>query len=462
MLGRSIDFSKMQAGKVDLAIADFSLRDELGEILRALALRASRKGLDLICDVGDEIPDELVGDAGRLRQILVNLIENAIKFTAEGEVVVKVALGPGGGLLFSVRDTGIGVSAQKHALIFEAFAQEDTSTTRTYGGTGLGLTIAARLAGLMGGTISLESELGQGSTFTLRAPFARKPGSASALPEALRPGTRVLVIHDSATGRALISDWIRGWGAAATCTDDPDFSLKTLSSGVALGKPYAAVLVDERTTCQDGSPLSAAIRAREELCGARIILLSSGERPSSGGAVEEPHDARLRKPIFRHQLHDVMVALLTVRQHGAALPTVPPGATHSSTTSSRGRILVAEDNEFNAILLNAILSKHGFDVHVARDGEDALAHAESEQFDVLLLDLHMPRLDGFKVIASIRARERRSGGHLWVIAVTARSRTEDRDRCLAAGMDDFVTKPIGQDLLLAALDRRSAPPVEAT
>jgi len=457
-----LDFSKMQAGKVDLAIADFSLRDELGEILRALALRASRKGLDLICDVGDEIPDELVGDAGRLRQILVNLIENAIKFTAEGEVVVKVALGPGGGLLFSVRDTGIGVSAQKHALIFEAFAQEDTSTTRTYGGTGLGLTIAARLAGLMGGTISLESELGQGSTFTLRAPFARKPGSASALPEALRPGTRVLVIHDSATGRALISDWIRSWGAAATCTDDPDFSLKTLSSGVALGKPYAAVLVDERTTCQDGSPLSAAIRAREELCGARIILLSSGERPSSGGAVEEPHDARLRKPIFRHQLHDVMVALLTVRQHGAALPTVPPGATHSSTTSSRGRILVAEDNEFNAILLNAILSKHGFDVHVARDGEDALAHTESEQFDVLLLDLHMPRLDGFKVIASIRARERRSGGHLWVIAVTARSRTEDRDRCLAAGMDDFVTKPIGQDLLLAALDRRSAPPVEAT
>jgi signal transduction histidine kinase/DNA-binding response OmpR family regulator len=456
-----LDFSKMQAGKVDLAISDFFLRVELGEILRALALRASRKGLHLICDVGDDIPDELVGDAGRLRQILVNLIENAINFTAEGEVVVRVAMGPDGAFLFSVRDTGIGVSPRKHALIFEAFAQEDTSTTRSYGGTGLGLTIAARLAGLMGGRISLESEPGHGSTFTLHASFARKPGSAAVLPEALRPGTRVLVIHNSATGRALISDWIRGWGAEATCTDDPDFSLRTLRSGVALGQPYAAVLVDEGTTCQGGCPLSAAIRAREELCDARIILLSSGERGSSGGAAEEPHDARLRKPIFRHQLHDAIAAMLTVQQHGVALPSVLPGAKRSSTTSSSGRILVAEDNEFNAILLNAILSKHGFDVQVARDGEDTLAHAESEQFDVLLLDLHMPRLDGFKLIATIRARERRIGGHLWVVAVTARSRMEDRDRCLAAGMDDFLTKPIGPDQLLAALDRRLARPVEA-
>jgi CheY-like chemotaxis protein len=228
-----------------------------------------------------------------------------------------------------------------------------------------------------------------------------------------------------------------------------------------MGKPYAAVLVDEGMTCQGGCPLSAAIRAREELCGARIILLSSGERRSSSGAVEEPHDARLRRPIFRHQLHDAIAAMLTVRQHGVSLPSVVPGAERSSTTSSRGRILVAEDNEFNAILLNAVLSKHGFDVRVARDGEDALAHAESGQFDVLLLDLHMPRLDGFKVIASIRAREGRSGGHLWVVAVTARSRMEDRDRCLAAGMDDFLTKPIGRDQLLAALDRRLARPVEA-
>ena len=458
-----LDFSKMQAGKVDLAIADFSLRVELGEILRALALRASRKGLDLICDVGDEVPDELVGDAGRLRQILVNLIENAIKFTAEGEVVVKVALGPDGALSFSVRDTGIGVSAQKHALIFEAFAQEDTSTTRTYGGTGLGLTIAARLAGLMGGTISLESELGHGSTFTLRAPFARKPGTAVAVPEVLRASARLLVIQNSATSRTLISDWIRGWGAAATCTDDADFALESLRSGMALQTPYAAVLVDEGTTFRDRTPLSVAIRSDQEFRATGIILLSSGERRSSRGAVDEPHDARLRKPIFAHQLRDAIAAMLTVRAHGhETLPPALPGARRSLTTLSRGRILVAEDNEFNAILLNAILSKHGFDVQLARNGEDALAHAESEQFDVLLLDLHMPRLDGFKVISRIRARERRSGGHLWVIAVTARSRMEDRDRCLAAGMDDFVTKPIGRDLLLAALDRRSAPPVEAT
>ena len=457
-----LDFSKMQAGKVDLAIADFSLRSELGEILRALALRASRKGLDLICDVGDQIPDELVGDAGRLRQILVNLIENAIKFTAEGEVVVKVALGPGGAVLFSVRDTGIGVSAQKHALIFEAFAQEDTSTTRTYGGTGLGLTIAARLAGLMGGTISLESELGHGSTFTLRAPLARKPDAAALVPPVLRAGTRLLVIQNSATSRTLISDWVHAWGAAATCTDDPDFALTSLRSGVALQTPYAAVLVDEGTTCRDGTALSVAIRSCQELCVTGIILLSSAERRSSGGAVDEPHDARLRKPLFGHQLHDAIAAMLIVREHGPErLAPGLPGAKRSSTTLSRGRVLVAEDNEFNAILLNAILSKHGFDVQLARNGEDALAHAESEQFDVLLLDLHMPRLDGFKVISSIRARERRSGGHLWVIAVTARSRMEDRDRCLAAGMDDFVTKPIGRDLLLAALDRRSAPPVEA-
>ena len=179
-------------------------------------------------------------------------------------------------------------------------------------------------------------------------------------------------------------------------------------------------------------------------------------------AVEEPHDARLRKPIFAHQLHGLIAAMPTLRERDAEIAlTVLPGARVLPTTSSRGRILVAEDNEFNAILMNAILSKHGFDVQIARDGEEALARAESDQFDILLLDLHMPRLDGFRVIARIRARERGSGGHLWVIAVTARSRLEDRDRCLAAGMDDFVTKPIGRDLLLAALDRRLAAPVEA-
>ena len=451
-----LDFSKIQAGKADLAVAEFSLRSELGETLSALALRAHRKGLELICDVDHEVPDELVGDAGRLRQILVNLIGNAIKFTAHGEVVVKVVIEPGGALRFAVRDTGIGISAQKHALIFEAFAQEDTSTTRTYGGTGLGLTIAARLAGLMGGSISVESEPGHGSTFTLVAPFERKSEVGVTLPKALRPGARVLIVDDSATSREVMSNWIRGWGAFVASVDDGDAALKALTDGVTFGTPYAVVLVDEGTPCQYGGTVSAAIRARRELRGAGIVLLSSSELGGSNEHAEEPHDARLRKPVFERQLHDGITAMLTLRSREAdAFPTASPRELGASVATSRGRVLVAEDNEFNAILLKEILTKRGFDVELARDGHEALTRVEGERFDVLLLDLHMPRLDGFGVIASIRAREARNGGHIWVIAATARSRKEDRDRCLAAGVDDFVTKPIRRDELWAALNRAS-------
>lgn len=239
-----------------------------------------------------------------------------------------------------------------------------------------------------------------------------------------------------------------------TSTADGDSALKVLADGLTVGMPFAVVLVDEGTACQDGRALSAAIRARRDLRGSGILLLSSGERDGANEHAEEPHDARLRKPVFAHQLADAISAMLTLRPRDAdPFSTVSPTEPGAPVATSRGRVLVAEDNEFNALLLKEILTKRGFHVEVARDGLEALTRAETERFDVLLLDLHMPKLDGFAVIASIRERERLTGGHLWVIAATARSRKEDRDRCLSAGMDDFVTKPIRTEALWAALNR---------
>ncbi len=460
-----LDFSKIEAGKLELDRADFSLRSAVGETLRTLAMRAHRKGLELASHVEPDVPDPLVGDSNRLRQVLLNLVGNAIKFTERGEVVVRAGCidvahpGEDVRLRFAVTDTGIGIPPEKQEMIFRAFEQEDSSTTRRYGGTGLGLTIAARLAALMGGTISVESEPGRGSTFTFTARFGRRPGApgdAAVRPPVLLDDLRVLVVDDNATNRHILQGWLRQWRMEPEARGDSLSALDALWHGVASGRPYPLVLLDSRMPDTDGMALAAMIRERAELAGTRIILLTSGDLPGDPARFRELRiDAHLLKPVQEEELLDATYGAMSRAAGGAASPPPPagPAPPDSAPGSVPLRILAAEDNEFNAQLLMLVLGRHRHRVRLANDGREALALATGSPFDLVLLDIHLPGLDGFQVVRAIREHEGKTGGHLPVIALTARSRPEDRERCLAAGMDEFLSKPVLPAELLATIDR---------
>jgi PAS domain S-box-containing protein len=492
-----LDFAKIEAGKLELDSADFSLRAAVGDTLRALAVRAHKKGLELIYQVQPDVPDALVGDAGRLRQILLNLVGNAIKFTERGEVVVSVGMtndearksnggrtGPASALdirdssffrhssfvilHFEVKDTGIGIPPEKQARIFQAFEQEDTSTTRKYGGTGLGLTIAARLVALIGGDITVDSVPGQGSTFAFTARFGLQPRPAS-VAGVSDPGYNqlrdmsVLIVDDNATNRHILEEWLRGYAMAPTAAGDGAMAMAALWQGVAQGRPYPLVLLDGRMPDIDGLALAAKIRQQAELAATRIILLTSGDRPGDlARARQLGISANLLKPL---QQRELMETILRVMGHTtqdketwsqgdketAAGDLVSPRLPVSLSRCLH--VLVAEDNDFNRDLLEHMLGRLGLSAAMAVNGREALALLEREPFDLLLLDIHMPELDGFQVVGAIRGRERTSGGHLPVIALTARSRKEDRERCLRAGMDEYLAKPFNAADLWAAIDR---------
>ena len=506
-----LDFSKIEAGKLELDSADFSLRGALGETLRALAVRAHRKGLELVCHVQPNVPDAVVGDAGRLRQVLLNLIGNAIKFTEKGEVVVtlegeshsaecdelraqaNIGSAPGTAfcdLRFTVRDTGIGISPDKQEKIFRAFEQEDTSTTRKYGGTGLGLSIASRLAALMGGKITVESVLGRGSAFTFTARFGCKahlPEAAAARPFTPIRDLKVLVVDDNATNRQILVEWLRGWQMEATPAADGAAAMDALWHAVAQDQPHGLALLDARMPDMDGLTLAARIRQRVALSACRMILLTSGDRPGDLARYRELHiDAHLLKPVQQDELLATIYRVMSRTAADEEITSEELKERDSESSSvysslplpvslpaSRSlRILLAEDNEFNAQHLERLLVLWGHHVQLAQNGRQALArlgiyNQESEvrsqssrdgssltpEFDLLLLDIHMPELDGFQVVQAIRTCEAAVGGHLPVIALTARSRKEDRKRCLAAGMDDYLSKPIKTADLLTAINR---------
>jgi PAS domain S-box-containing protein len=489
-----LDFSKIEAGKMELDCGGFSLRAALGDVLRAQAVPAHNKGLELICHVGPDVPDELVGDAGRLRQVLLNLIGNAVKFTDRGEVVVEVARLPESGvppvpdsesratlLRFAVRDTGIGIPREKQGAIFRAFEQEDASTTRKYGGTGLGLTIASRLAEMMGGSITVDSEPGKGSTFTFTARFGQQSHSQEPVPAQPPVSLRdlpVLVVDDNATNRRILEEWLRTWRMSPVAVADGVAALDALWHGAADGRPYALLLLDARMPDADGLALAAQVRRRAEFSATRIILLTSGDRPGDQARGRELRlDAYLLKPVQQDELRETIHQVMS-RAADAAPPSGPAGEREQPPAAPAERslrVLLAEDNEFNALLMEQLLSRRGHAVRVAGDGREALALARSGHFDLLLLDVHMPFLDGFGVIRALREHERarahgeseiEPGGRLPVIALTARSRKEDRERCLAAGMDEYLAKPVVTAELWAAIARvtpASAParPIDA-
>ncbi|AKU93828.1 diguanylate cyclase/phosphodiesterase (GGDEF & EAL domains) with PAS/PAC sensor(s) [Labilithrix luteola] len=465
-----LDFSKIAAGKLALDEVDFWVRAEIGDTLRALAARAHRKGLELICHVHPDVPDALYGDAGRVRQVLMNLVGNAIKFTAQGEVVVEVAIDPERSstdprkdvvsLSFEIRDTGIGIAQDKQVAIFRAFEQADASTTRRYGGTGLGLTISAQIAALMGGVITVESELGRGSTFTFTARFARsqqteQPSMAS--PRILE-GLEVLIIDDNETNRGILLEWFKNWRMQPTAVGDAKAAFRELSQGEKRGRPYSLVLLDGRLPDVDGITLAEQIAAQYG-SSKRLILLSSDDNPLLAARAKEVGiRAYLLKPTQQSALLETIWVVMSTTTRKAAGGLVSEGeskdaAAGSQVVSTPLRILVAEDNELNAALLETLLRKRGHRAQFAEDGSVALKRAQESKFDLVLLDLHMPEMDGFEVVRAIRERERSTGKHLPIIALTARSSNRDRDRCLAAGMDDFLPKPIEAEALWAALAR---------
>jgi PAS domain S-box-containing protein len=469
ILNDLLDFSKIEAGKLELDPADFALREMLGDTLRTLATRAHKKGLELISNMEADAPDALIGDATRVRQVLLNLIGNAIKFTESGEVVVhvEVAALPAPDeqvwLRFTVSDTGVGIPPDKQETIFRAFEQQDPSTTRKYGGTGLGLTIAARLVAMMGGSISVQSEPDRGSTFAFTARFGLQPHPPAPVadkPPAALDELPVLIVDDNATNRSILQQWLRGWHMQPAAVSNGLAALDALWHAATAGGPYPLLLLDAHMPDTDGLTLAATIRDRSELAATRIILLSSAHHSGAVDRIGELRiDAQLLKPLQQGELLETIYRVMSRTSADPAMADrqtpAPDGAAAITPSVATLQILVAEDNEFNAQLLRQLLIRRGHRVRVATNGREALSLTQVGVFDLLLLDLHMPELDGFQVVRAVREREQTSGRHLPVIALTARSRLEDRRRCLAAGMDEFLSKPVRSAELWAAIDRVS-------
>jgi PAS domain S-box-containing protein len=457
-----LDFSKIEAKKLYLDAVDFSLRDRLGDMMKALALRAQEKGLELACHIPPDVPDELNGDPGRLQQILVNLIGNAIKFTGEGEVVADIALEALTDgevrLHFAVRDTGIGIPANKQQLIFEAFAQADASTTRQYGGTGLGLTISSCLVQMMNGRIWVESKLGEGSTFHFTARFRRARGPLSSLavlpPESIH-GLMVLVVDDNATNRFIIQEMLVAWKMKPTAVDGGLEALAEMKRAAALGEPYSLVLLDAMMPGMDGFSLADEIRRHPELAGAVLMMLSSAGQPADTARCRELGIATyMTKPIKQSEL---LNSILTARNAITAVPEPPPRAALASE-QRRLRILLVEDNLVNQRLALRLLEKQGHGITVANNGKEAVEvlAAADRPFDVVLMDLQMPEMGGIEATKLIRQREQNTGRHVQIIAMTAHALKGDRERCLEAGMDDYVSKPVRPEELFGALARLDA------
>jgi PAS domain S-box-containing protein len=461
-----LDFSKIEARKLHLEVVEFSLRDSLGDTMKALAVRAQQKGLELACHILPDVPDAVAGDPTRLRQVIVNLVGNAIKFTEKGEVVVSVSLVPcplsladdeGQGTIelhFAVRDTGIGIPPEKQRAIFEAFSQADASTTRHYGGTGLGLTISARLVEMMGGRLRVESEAGRGSTFHFTVRFG--PATAAAASRAVsRPDSLqdlpVLVVDDNDTNRLILHEMLTNWRMRPTAVSGAEGAMEALRRAAAAGEPFALVLLDAMMPGVDGFTLAGQIKQSPELAGAVLLMLSSAGRPEDAARCRRLGIAiYLTKPVKQSELLD---AILTARHEvvGEAEPHVPEGVSPAGTR--RLRVLLAEDNVVNQKLAVRLLERAGHTAAVVGSGRQAIEALAREPFDLVLMDVQMPEMGGFEATAVIRRGEEATGRHMPIIAMTAHAMKGDRERCLQAGMDDYVAKPVRAQDLFDALAR---------
>ena len=494
-----LDFSKIEAGKLELDPHEFLLRDSLGETLRALAQRADSKGLELAAHIAPNVPDSLIGDSGRLRQIIVNLVGNAIKFTESGEVVVEVALaGPGVGqvsnlptpssaaasvmrasaengivparngqvenlphevaLHFIVRDTGIGIPHEKLDRIFNEFEQADGTTTRRFGGTGLGLAISRRLVSLMHGQVWVESEVGRGSSFhfTARLELQSHQHADDQLVPVMLENMRVLVVDDNATNRRILEEMLKNWRMRPTVVSNADDALRELVASVASGEPFPLVLLDGHMPDTDGFTLAEHIRNRPELLSSTMMMLTSGGQLGDVARCRELGIAAyLIKPITQSDLFDKIVQVLdraNILKPSAATVDATSVVPIITPTDSPMRVLLVEDNIVNQRLAVRLLEKRGHQAILTGNGIEALEALAAGEFDAVLMDLQMPRMGGLEATAEIRRRENGTSRHIPIIAMTAHAMKGDREECLAAGMDAYLSKPILAEELYRTLE----------
>ncbi|KRE78946.1 PAS domain S-box protein [Arthrobacter sp. Soil762] len=453
-----LDLSKLEAGKVDLDIAAFDPRLLVEEVAGLLSESARVKGLELIAFCRPDVPALLSGDAGRIRQVLLNLASNAVKFTPAGEVSVRVQpvdqhpRGPA--VRFDVRDTGIGIEPEQHRRLFESFSQADSSTTRRYGGTGLGLAISRRLTEVMGGEIGLTSAPGEGSTFWFVLPLQPAAASVGSEEAAVRSpdlltGVRVLIVDDNATNRLVLETQLRAWNMDADTVGDARTALDRCRQAVIAGRPFEVVVLDMCMPEMDGLELARAIRADRVLAPASLIMLTSSPQLDPAELAAAGVREWLMKPVRSSELYDRLLRLSGGAQtaEGLAARRMP----EVQSLPSRGRILVVEDNEVNQLVAREMVKRLGYLVDVVPDGAEAVSAVAAAPYAAVLMDCHMPVMDGFEATRTIRKSD--GTKHLPIIAMTASALDEDRERCLAAGMDDYLTKPVDPAALEAALDR---------
>ena len=472
-----LDFSKIESGKMNIENIEFSLEHMMRDTMKSLAMRAHQKHLELLLHIAPDVPDHVFGDPGRLRQVIVNLVGNAIKFTETGEIEVSVARETGAGeglarLRFSVRDTGIGIPQEKFQTIFESFSQADTSTTRKYGGTGLGLTISAQIIALMGSAIELSSVVRSGTTFHFvldmpivsNSPLAeyQHTGNLAALP--------VLVADDNATNRRLLQQMLSNWKMQPAVVASGEEALRELQRAAKAGAPYSLAILDVQMPDMDGFTLAEKLRQHPEFAGATVMMLTSeGQRGDAARCRELGVAGYLMKPVAQSELLDaIMTALGEPEQESVPLIT-----RHSLRETRRKlKLLLAEDNKVNQTLATRLLEKLGHQVTVANNGEEAVQQWQSSRFDAILMDVDMPVMNGYEATERIRELEQGTGAHIPVVAMTAHAMQGAREECLRHGMDGYLTKPIDTEALWNELEQigraggplasRDAPSLEPT
>ncbi len=444
-----LDFSKIEAGKIDFEMIDFNLRKTMEMTMKTLAFRAEEKGLELLCDIDPEVPECIQGDSTRLRQVVVNLIGDAIKFTDAGEVALKAHLTQsekGDRLLhFTVSDTGIGIPPEKQKTIFEPFTQADTSTTRKYGGTGLGLSISIRLVRMMAGSMWIESQPGSGTKFHFTLPLVPAAEPVKTGPDdrfdRLR-GVRVLIVDDNATNRRILETMLKRWAMLPKSVEGGAEAIVELLTATSAGERYELIICDVLMPGMDGFSFVERVRQEPKLSTAKIMMLTSaGQRGDAARCEELGISAYAMKPVRQSELQDVISRLLGEKEGSGPLITRYSIANDRNTAVSL-HVLVAEDNAVNQKLVARLLEKRGHQVKVVANGREALESIEQGYYDLVLMDLQMPEMDGFEATGELRKREKQTGIHIPVIALTAHAMKGDRERCLEAGMDGYLSKPI--------------------
>jgi len=458
-----LDFSKVEAGKLDLEHLDMDLRDTIEDVARLLAIQAHAKGLEVTALIDPTLPDVVRGDAGRLRQVLLNLGGNAVKFTKQGEVAIDCRVAELATeytlVRCEIRDTGIGIPKNRIDALFKAFSQVDASTTRQFGGTGLGLSIVKRLVELMGGEVGILSEEGFGSVFwfTVKMGIAHSASKARPAPPAELKGQRVLLVDDNATNRKVIMGQLSLCGMEPMCASSADEALALMRQAAMAGKPFEVALLDHQMPGCDGKKLGELIVGDATIKGARLILLtSSGQRGDGHTFADLGFAGYLLKPVTQRDLTDCLMLVLSSQAeswHLKSQPIITRHALRSQRAQHKHRILLAEDNAVNQKVACRTLEKLGFRVDVAVDGQAAILAWESGRYDLILMDCQMPVVDGYEATRQIRSREKESGKHIPIVALTAHAMKGADAQCTAAGMDDYLSKPIDRAQLEATLDR---------